>query len=49
MLVTTQISGGKARKVTYKLDGKTLKAKRGKRWKAAITPQKLEQGRHPHA
>ena len=41
VLVTTQISHGKAKKVTYKLDGKKLKAKRGKTWKAAITPQKL--------
>ena len=48
VLVTTQISGGKAKKVTYKLDGKKLKAKRGKTWKAAITPQKLTEGRHPH-
>jgi hypothetical protein len=42
VLVTTQISGGKAKKVTYKLDGRSLKAKRGKTWKAAITPSRLQ-------
>ena len=42
VLVTTQISGGKAKKVTYTLDGKRLKAKKGKSWKAAITPAKLQ-------
>ena len=41
VLVTTQISHGKAKKVTYKLDGKRLKARK-KGWKAAITPQKLQ-------
>ena len=30
VLVTTQISRGKAKKVTYKLDGRKLKAKRGR-------------------
>ena len=39
--MTTQISHGKAKKVTYKLDGRRLKAKK-KTWKSAITPQKLQ-------
>ena len=39
--LTTQISGGKAKKVVYKLDGRKLKAKRGRTWKSAITPSKL--------
>ena len=38
VLVTTQISGGKAKKVTYKLDGRSLRAKK-KGWKSAITPR----------
>ena len=39
--LTTQISGGKAKKVVYKLDGRKLKSKRGRTWKSAITPSKL--------
>ena len=40
--VTTQITRGKAKKVTYKLDGRKLKSKRKGRWNAVITPQKLQ-------
>jgi hypothetical protein len=42
VLVTTQISGGKAKKVSYTLDGRRLRAKKGKTWKAAITPAQLQ-------
>src|SRR3954452_19005629 len=40
--VTTQMPRGKAKKVTYKLDGRKLKSKRKGRWNDVITPQKLQ-------
>jgi hypothetical protein len=39
--VTTQITRGKAKKVTYKLDGRRLKGKRKGFHNAVITPQRL--------
>ncbi|MGZ8648164.1 MAG: hypothetical protein ACXW08_06000, partial [Solirubrobacteraceae bacterium] len=42
MQVSTQISGGKAKSVSYQLDGKALKAKKGPLYKATVTPAQLQ-------
>ena len=42
MQVSTQVTGGRAKSVRYQLDGKALKAKKGPRYKATITPAQLK-------
>ena len=42
MQVTTQVTGGRARSVKYTLDGKALKAKKGRRSLATVTPARLQ-------